>query len=283
MPFQKRFPLFPQIIAIAACLFLVMAMSVTLHRRYHFETERILYLPYAPYLAMMDNSLKSGIADFFYIRMVLSLTDEFKDKNERLKYIQNTAAVSVTLDPRMVQSYFFAGVVIADDNESLRKGISFLTDYSYLAPDDWRLPYWIGVNYYQLGEYLKAAQFYQKAGQKPGAPNFLKTNPALFYYKSGETVAGIAYLEGLAGSVNDARQLELIERKLEWLRRIAFLEKNAGEFKQRFGRYPDELEDLVRAGLIGSIADDPFGVGFYWDKQEKRVKSRNRQPGKIFD
>ena len=81
-------------------------------------------------------------------------------------------------------------------------------------------------------------------------------------------------IEGLLFSVKDARQLEIIKIKLDWLKNMVLLEDKVLEFKKIYGGYPQDLQDLIKANLIASIPEDSFGQGFYWDVAVNRIKSR---------
>jgi len=87
----------------------------------------------------------------------------------------------------------------------------------------------------------------------------------------------VAYFEDLLHREKDPQKLVWIEAKVEWLKTIVFLEDAAREFKRRFGRYPQELSELVKAGIIRDIPKDTFGKGFFWDNKEERVKTQPRE------
>jgi len=190
------------------------------------------------------------------------------------KFVHNNFGLSILFDHKFLDAYFFAGVVVATDKKGLEEGISFLKKYLKFNPDSWRLLHWIGFNYYQLGKYLKAADYYRKASLLPDAPGFLKSNQPMLYYRGGRPDLGVIYLEGLLKSVRNKEELRWIKNKLKWLKNIVFLEKKINEFKNYFGRNPSDLKELVKYGLISSIPSDPFGKGYYLDKKTGRIKSR---------
>ncbi|MBU4305094.1 MAG: hypothetical protein KJ893_05700 [Candidatus Omnitrophica bacterium] len=226
------------------------------------------------YVGYIEGGFKGFCADVFYIKGVLSITDELKDKAVRLRRIQDNFAAALLLDNRLIQAYFFAGIVCGRTQNDLEQAIVFLKKYRVLNPLEWKIPYWIGFNYLQMGDYLSALQWYETAAALPGAPAFLKSNQAMLYYKAGIVSPGIVYLEGLLKTVKDEKQLEWITLKLTWLKNIVFLEQKAAEFKETTGRYPQQLAELVEKGLIPAVPEDPFGSGYYFEKGSGRVKSR---------
>jgi tetratricopeptide (TPR) repeat protein len=252
----------------------VFAISFFLERIFPLEKEKIFYLPPLDSLKVISGTFHSFCADIFYIRGVLAITDEFEDRSSWVNWVQKNFDVAVSLDPKLTQAYFFAGVVVARDKEGIQKGIQFLEKGIKLNPDEWQIPYWIGFNYYQLGDYLKAVEYYQEASELAGAPKFLKSIQPMYYYKAGRPDLGLMYLEGLLHSIKDPKQLQWIKIKLKWLKNIIYLEEKIGQFKEIHHRLPEGLEELVEVGLMKEIPEDPFGTGYYLDKDSGRIKSR---------
>jgi hypothetical protein len=62
--------------------------------------------------------------------------------------------------------------------------------------------------------------------------------------------------------------------KLAVLERAAqMLERAVERFHAAHGRDPFSLDELVVAGLVPSIPEDPFGGAYRWDPAERRVHS----------
>ena len=258
----------------AAVFALAIFGSFLLERDFSLEKRRIFYLPPADYLIKASGTFRSFLADIFYIRGILELSEEIKDRAFWADWVQKNFELATTLDPQLTQGYFFAGVVIASNKEFIQKGVQFLEKALSRNSQSWEIPYWLGFNYFQLGEFLKAAEYYQKAAKFNDAPLFLKSNPAVFYYRAKRPDLGIIYLEGLSRSIKDPRQLEWIEIKLGWLKNIALLEDKIGQYKMLYGAPPESLEKLVAAGLLKDIPADPFGSGYYLDRNSGAVKNK---------
>lgn len=257
---------------------LISGFSSYLQRRFAPESRRVFFTPSPEALRLFSGSFASFLADMFYIQGILDISGEFDSPDIRIKRIQDDFSAALSLDPKLVQGYFFASIVLGRDKEGIARGIDFLEKHRGLNSQEWRVPYWLGFSYYELGNYRSAVEYYKEASLLPGAPDFLKSNPAMLYYKAGKAGLGIVYLRGLLDSLKEESQAEWIKVKLEWLENIARLEEKAGEFKGRFGYLPESLEELVERGLISGLPKDPFGRGYYWDKETERVKSRFDAP-----
>ena len=242
------------------------------------KVPRIRLVPPAEFIQLISGTFRGAWADAFYVQGVLALTEETPNRHDRVRDIQSRLRLATILDPRLVQAYFFGGVVIGQDRETIRMGIAFLQEGLERSPQEWRLPYWIGFGYYALGDYLEATAYYDRAARLPDAPAFLRSGQPYLYYLARRVDLGITYLEGLLHSIQDKGQLEWITLKLRWLKGMAYLEQKAEEFTRIYGAPPKRLEQLVESGLIDAIPEDPFLGGYVWDLASGSVKSRPRSP-----
>lgn len=261
---------------VCVILFLsVIAFSLYLFETYPKEKVKIYYLPSTDYLKLVSGTFRPLFAETLFIKGVLELSEGIPD---RQNYLSKLFLTSIQLDPKLISACFFGGMVVPRTRQDIPLGIRFLKEAMKLNPIEWRIPYWIGFNYFQLQDYLKAAEYYQQASALPGSPSFLTTNLAMFYYWAGKPELALWYLEGLYQSVGDERLLELIRLKMDWLKNIVFLEKKVKEYKKIYGYWPKDLEELIKKGLLDKIPEDPFGRGYEldeeWYRGPGRVKSR---------
>lgn len=264
----------PLIFAWLLLFIFITAGSFLLEKAYPARKGSLFYIPPLEYLEIISGSFRPMFADIFYIRGILEVAGEYKEQGAWVSRVQANFQAAVNLDSRLIQAFFFGGVVIANNEENTRRGIRFLEKGIQLNPDEWRLHYWAGFNYYQLGDYLKAVEYYLSASRLPDAPRFLESNLVMLYYKAGRPDLSRAYLEGLLSSIADASQTNWIEIRLKWLKNIIELEEKARQFRQLHGRWPQDLQELVVNGLIEEIPPDPFGSGYYLDTDSGRVRSR---------
>ena len=248
---------------------------------------RLAFYPDWRFVKVASGNFNGFVSDCFYINGILAITDKFKDYMQKVNWIQSNLKITVRLNPYNEGAFFWAGVVIGAEKRSLKKGIEFMKKYYWLNSSSWRIPYWIGFDYYLLKDYLKTARYYQLASKQKGAPSFLKSTQAMLYYKAGREDLGVIVFEGLLASAEGKKEKEWARRKLLWLKNINLLNINIRRFKKLFGIYPKNLQDLKHAGLIKKIPQDTFGRGFYYDSSCHCAKSRfyeyasgNSSPGK---
>lgn len=246
-----------------ALLFSVITLSLHLSKIYPQEKTKIFYLPSLGYLKLVSGTFKPLVAQMLFVKGVLELSEEVPD---RTSYFLKLFEISINLDPKLVSAYFFGGVAVPIKKEEIPLGIRFLKEGMRLNPFDWRIPFWIGFDYLELGAYSKVIEYYNIASNLPNSPPYLKTNLAFFYYKADRPKEGILYFEGLLRSLKDERLLKIIEKKIEWLKGLVSLETKIEEYRRFYGAWPSDFKDLLEAGLIDKIPQDPFGEGYYLEK-----------------
>lgn len=255
------------------CLVIIPFTSLRLQTAPSVAVEPILFVPPAEFLNNIKGGFKNSLADVYYIKGILAITDEFKSRKQRIHWIQELFKAALLLDPDLLQAYFFAGAAIVNSKEELKKGNEFLSFGLNNSPGYWQIPHWIGFNHYLIGDYLKAAEFYRRASEFPQSPNYLKSNQPMLYYRAGEAQLGLMYLESLLQSVNDPQQLKWLKLKIDWLKGIVVLQDGVEKFRDHKQRLPKNLEELISEGFILEIPKDPFGQGYYLAADSGKVKS----------
>ncbi|MDA3824097.1 MAG: hypothetical protein PF450_15990, partial [Bacteroidales bacterium] len=118
-------------------------------------------------------------------------------------------------------------------------------------------------NYFFLKDIKAAGMYLEKAASIQGAPEFYKTLAARMHLQSGNIISGIVFLTEMLRETYDPNTRMFLQKRLDALKLIAFLEKNVIEYIRQFDKRPDTLSDLVSEGFIEEIPDDPYGGEFY--------------------
>jgi tetratricopeptide (TPR) repeat protein len=264
----------PLVFLIVFLLAAAMFCSYLTENRVRTSKHNFYFVPAIKYLSVISATHKTFWGYLFFIRGVLDLNEKFPPGINRMDYLLANFRAAGMLEPKLTRAYFFGGVVTPLTRAEILQAISFLENAWKSRAQDWNFPFWVGLNYLELGDYAKAAEYYQKAAQLPGSPNYLKTNLPFFYYRAGEFNQGIAYLQALMLSLDDKRLMEIIERKIEWLKNLALLEDRVDKYFKIYGQYPQELKDLKDKNLIREIPEDSFGRGFYLEKKSDSLKPK---------
>jgi tetratricopeptide (TPR) repeat protein len=179
------------------------------------------------------------------------------------------------LDPYNMDAYYFAQAVLTWDAGMIRQAVDLL-EYGFGHRTwDWYLPFFLSFDYaFFLKDYAKAGDYMAKAAAL-NPQGWFATLAARYFYEADRTALALAYLkEMIATAGNEAVRRQLVVRA-EAFARILKIEEAISVYKDRFHRLPRELRELVRAGLMEHIPEDPYGGSFYLD-QEGRVRTTSK-------
>lgn len=184
--------------------------------------------------------------------------DEQALAEEDWEYLVAILDTVTDLDPYFRDPYVFAqGFLtweagkVEEANSLLRKGLKH-------RPKDWRMPFYIGFNYfYFLEDYATGGDYIMKAARIPGSPSYLPNLAGRLSYYGGQSKTGLLFLEELLTETNDPRLRGQLETRLTALRRAVILEETLDEFIAERQRPPSSLHELVTAGYLTEIPPTP--------------------------
>ncbi|MDI6851121.1 MAG: hypothetical protein QMD82_04200 [bacterium] len=180
--------------------------------------------------------------------------------------IVRTAEVVTRLCPYYYDIYYIANGYLSWDfgdvetaNRFLKKGISYY-------PKRWIFHLYLGFNYfYFLKDYEKGAHYLLKASELSGRP-FYAHLAAKLLYASGRTEIAIRIVKNMLENTKDEGWRKSLEIRLKALEGIYTIEKAVEAFREKIGRNPENIQELVKTGFLKSIPEDPYGGEFYLDE-----------------
>jgi hypothetical protein len=231
------------------------------------ETGNLLYVRSSEFMKRAALSYDSLIADVYWIRTVqhYGRTKLSTRQTKQYDLLYPLLDLTTSLDPRFIIAYRFGAVFLAERYPSgagrpdlavalLEKGVK-------AQPERWELVQDIGfVHYWWLRDYTVAAQWFKRAGEMPGAPNWLPALAAVTLARGGNRASSrLLWEEVLKGADADWLRTQAVFRlrQLDAMDQIAALDKLVKSFEQRTGSRPRSWVDVVRAGDLRGIPLDP--------------------------
>jgi tetratricopeptide (TPR) repeat protein len=173
------------------------------------------------------------------------------------------------LDPYFLNAYRFGAFVISQDMGQPAGGADLLRKGMRNNFDSWQLPFDLGFLYFVDAKDEKtAAHYFRMASRFPDAPEIAKRFSAFAYKKAGNyDVAKRLWEEIYESTTNEAMKDNAVYalKMIEIDENLVRLDKALAEYRSRRGSAPRGLRDLVTAGLVRAIPDDPFGGGYFLD------------------
>ncbi len=182
------------------------------------------------------------------------------------RWLYDILKASTDLDPYFLDPYYFGNAHLTWDAGLIRETNDLLEKGSRYREWDWMLPFFIGFNhFYFLQENARASEYLMEASRKPGASPFLAKLAARLAYEGRKTENAIIFLKAILRETEDEAIRKEYEKRLRALEGILFLERAVTVYRERFGKEPVKIKELVEKGIIRRVPEDPYGGEFYID------------------
>lgn len=242
---------------------------------YFAEKNVFVTLPPGKTLKILSFGFHELTADMLFI-WTIQFYSTYNLSN-RFDYLENIFNAITDLEPRYKDVYIVGSWIMALEAKDVEMAIRFLEKGSRSMPDQWIFDYEASFYAYRnLKDYDRAVKYLQKAAQRPGAPSLIKRKEAhLIYMKDDLSQAYAMWVEIYNNAPTrldkDAAFKHLYQIKFEMDKKM--LERTLEQFKQKYTRYPADLAQLVRAGLLKTIPLDFTGQNYLYDPQTGEISA----------
>jgi tetratricopeptide (TPR) repeat protein len=213
------------------------------------------------------------MADLYWTRFVQYYGNKHASHQGNIDLLWPLLDVTTTLDPNLIVAYRFGAMFLSEPAPSgagkPEQGIELLERGIRANPQFWRFYEDLGfIYYFELKDYRKAAEAFLEGSKKPGAMIWMKAFAARISEKGETLETSVMLWSEIYNSASDPSIKKNAKIHLQLLRARADCEqlnKLAAEYKQRTGRFPDNVRDLVNVGLLPGLVADPVGVVYWFD------------------
>jgi len=184
-------------------------------------------------------------------------------------------------DPHFLVPYLFAGIVLGESADHGSAALGILMRGEKEFPLEWRLPFYAGyIQYFTLGNPAEGGVDILRASRIPGSPAYFPLLASRMLSEGNRPETALSFLRELVIHEKDPRRLRVLEERIRQVvveRDLQILEKAVSEFKAMKGVPPGGIADLVAAGFLARVPEEPYG-GRYLLTAEGAVRS-DRAPG----
>jgi hypothetical protein len=182
----------------------------------------------------------------------------------------------IQFDPKFKVPYLLGGVILGDSRPHVQEALKILTLGAANHPGDWRFPFYTGYLYYfSLGDPVEGGKALESAAKIEGSPRYLPLLAARMFSEGRKPETALRFLNEMMKQENDPARLEVLKRRIHEViaeRDMQMLESAVETYHKKTGRFPRELSDLVREGMIDQIPKEPFG-GRYLLSPDGKIRS----------
>jgi tetratricopeptide (TPR) repeat protein len=247
--------------------------------------DRLLYVTSGNLARKLSLSYDALMADIYWIRAIQHYGGELGQETERrYDLLYPLLDLTTSLDPRFSVAYRFGATFLMEPYpigasrpdlaiKLLEKGIKE-------SPGQWEYYLDIGFIYYwRLNDYKKAAEWFQRGGELPNGPWWLRAQAAVTLAKGGDRQASrFLWTNIYAGADNDWMKQNAERRllQLDALDQVDGLAAAIREYQRRRGELPRTWSDLIGLGLLRREPVDPSGTPYVLNTETGQPNVSNR-------
>jgi tetratricopeptide (TPR) repeat protein len=211
-------------------------------------------------------------ADLGAIRALIVATDKMRPEDYRiLGKVQEDVS---WLNPAHEDNYYTAAAILPWNGE-LEAAQTILARAGNARYFDYQPAFYYAFHLLQFkGDAVGAAEWLRAAAEKlPDEDErlIMQNLAARWMDRAQDLDLAIRVVDAMAEQAKRKDFRAYLQQRVARLRSLRDLREAAERFRERFGRPPAKLRELVEYGLVPAIPADPFGFGFDLDKQGRII------------
>jgi len=233
----------------------------------------LLFLPSGEYLKVSSLGFRVVMADVLYLWSIQYYGHHRTEEGRN--YLWHIYDVITELDPHFIDAYLVGALVMDNDMADPDLAIELLEKGMEYNPDDWILPLDAGFYaYLSLQDAPRAAVFFDRASDIPGAPSQIARLHAHMYEEAGDLVTSLQFWIEIYEGAEDDRVESIAWQHIYDLRvklDLQSLDAAVDRFRTERGRTPLSFQDLVDAGYLRRTPQNPNGSPYLYNPATGQV------------
>ena len=246
------------------------------HLDYFAKRETFVALPSGKTLNVLSFGFQNLVADMLFIWSIqFYSTYHLTNSHDYLEHVFNTIT---DINPQYKEPYIVGSWIMALEAGDIRMAMRLLQKGAGNMKDEWIFDYECGFYAYKdLKDYDLAEKFFEKAAAKPAAPLLIRRKRAhMVYMKDNLKYAYELWLD-IYNKAKDKLERNAAHNHLHQIKfeiDKKWLEQRINLYKQKYNRYPHNLDQLIRAGLAAKIPKDLSGKSYVYHAETGNVTAR---------
>jgi tetratricopeptide (TPR) repeat protein len=235
----------------------------------------IIYIPSGKFLKYATFGYSSLAADLIYIWAIqyygtYTIT-------ERFEYLNHIFSIIAELDPRYLDPYEVGALIAVYEAKDLDLAFKILDRGFEKNPDQWIFPF-ISGHYAQMfkKDYQLAKKYYKKAMGIPGSPAIAQRLYAAASFKSMDYQTALKQWVKILETTEDKRIKKIASNHIYQVKAaidIQAIKQAIQAYKEKYGRNPSSLQQLVSKGFLSAIPKDLDQNDYVYDPETGEVKA----------
>lgn len=211
---------------------------------------------------------KGLIADYAVMEAGNIIGKSEKITNEEWQSVSRLFDQALELDPYFQQTYMLLQGTLPWYTKNYEYTISLLDRSKSHRYWDWIPGFFIGFDYfYFVKDNLKASDYLMQAAKVKDAPPALGIFGARLAQQGGKNETAISFLRMMLEKEKDQDKREMLITRIDAHLAVDILEKGIVAYREKFGKNPEKLDDLIARGIIVKLPENPYGYPFSYDRK----------------
>jgi tetratricopeptide (TPR) repeat protein len=232
--------------------------------------EEVLYMPSGKTVKRLSLGYSSLLADIYWTRAVQYFGDKMNQRSMRYDLLYPLLDITTDLDPHLIVTYEFGSLFLSqkppEGAGQPEKAVALVEKGIRENPTYWRLYFTLGfIHYLDRRDYKAASAAFLKGSEVPGALPWMKVMAARMAEHGDDRSTAVYLWKAVYDTSIDPSVKETAVQHLTSLRAeadIEQLEQRVKVYRERTGVLPARWSDMVRAGLLPGLPQDPNGAEY---------------------
>lgn len=237
------------------------------HIDYFSEQDTFVILPPGKTLRILSFGFQNLVADMLFIWSIQFYSSYYLAN--RYDYIEHIYNTITDITPGYAEPYIVGSWIMALEAKDYKMAIRLLQKGSRNNKNEYIFDYEAGYYAFEnLKDFALAEKLFKRAAERPNAPSVIKRSWAHLVYMRDNlefswNLWSEIYRDAKMIVEKDAAYNHLYQIKFEMDKKL--LEEKIAQYKKRYKKYPQELADLVRMGLIKETPKDFRGNDYIYN------------------
>lgn len=196
----------------------------------------------------------------------------------RFEFLERVYDTITDITPTYKEPYIIGSLIMALEAGDVPMALRLLDKGARHNPDEYMFDQEAGYYCYKyLKDYARAERYYERAASKPAAPNFIKRMKAHLVYLRDDPQTAFRMWLDIYNNARDTLERDSAFNHLYQIRAendLGILRQAIAAYRERFGRWPAALGELVAAGLLRSLPSDFSGRDYIYDPLQGTVTAQ---------
>ncbi len=238
--------------------------------------KELLYFPSASAVKFFAGGNEMMIADYLWMRMIQYYAFHMRS-DMKYEYLYPITDRLTDLDPKFLYPYTFGSLLLVHDAQDSVNSLKLLDKAKRENPDKWQFPYMKGfILYVFLHRGDEAVKEFVEASKLPKAWDGALRFAAWISRKEGQRETSKRMWQDLYDKSSSKAEREVAKFYLDKIyidEEVERFQSLAVKYYKNTGKWPENMDDLIRAGLVSDIPKDLFGGKYYWSAEQNQVRN----------